>query len=70
MQQASVADEVKEILELSDKPLSMCEIVESLDYKYDGGQISASLHRWIKRGIIKKENKKGYQRNKVYSINY
>ena len=69
MRQPSVADEVKEILELSDKPLSMSEIVQLLDYKYDSSQISASLNCWIKRGVIKKEDKKGYLRNKVYSVN-
>lgn len=70
MRQQSVADEVKEILELSEKPLSMREIVLALDNKYDGGQISASIECWIKRGVIKKHGKDGYFRNKVYSINY
>ncbi len=64
----SIADEVKEILELSSRPKSMKEIVRALDYKYDSGQVSVSINYWVKRGEICAQLKEGYKRNKVYSL--
>ena len=64
----SIADEVKEILELSSRPKSMKEIVCALNYKYDSGQVSVSINYWVKRGSVKSELKEGYSRNKVYSL--
>ena len=68
MRQPSVSDEVKEILELSDKPLSVREIVRVLGDKYDSNQVSASIRYWVKRGEIQATRKLGYRKYNVYSL--
>ena len=64
----STADEVKMILGMSERPMTLREINNVLGNQLPTSYINSHISYWIKRGVIKAKIKDGYQKIMEYSL--